>query len=279
MTFVRLLAFSLALFFLSPAAHAGEKDGYQRVMDSGVLKCGYSIWPGLLEMDPNTKQLSGTFYDYLNELAKTMEIKVEWVAELPYSDIPQALNDNKIDAHCSGAWTNPIRGKFADIVTPISYQYVGAFVRTGDKRFDNKLGILNDPKYKISVIDGESAATIAATSFPKATIISNPQGTEGTQMLLDVIEGKADAAFTEMGMLEKVMKTNPGKVQAVKTPYPLQVYGNSIWVKKGDVRLKNTLDIATMQLINGGTIAQILKKHETMKGQFLYPRPTYLPAE
>ena len=39
--------------------------------------------------------------------------------------------------------------------------------------------------------------------------------------------------------------------------------------------LKNTLDIATMQLINDGTIEKILSKHETMPGMFLRPNVSY----
>ncbi len=261
--------------FLYPSSQAQTPDGYDRVIASGTLKCGYAPWPGLIDVDPNTKKLSGVFYDYLNELARTMEIKVEWVGEVPFGEIPQALNAGKIDAHCSGAWTNPIRGKFVDMITPVSYQYVTAFARADDKRFDNNLDGINKPEIKVSVIDGESSSAIAATSFSKATLISNPQGTDGIQMLMDVITSKADVAFTDYTTLAKVMKTNPGKVKAVESPYPLQVFGNPIWVKKGENRLKNSLDLATMQLINDGSIEKILARHETMKGMFLRPNTGY----
>ena len=270
---ILLAFFALTAFYSAPSQASSE--AYQRVISSGVLHCGYTPWPGLIDVDPNTKKLSGVFYDYMNELARTMEIKVEWTAEVPFGEIPEALNTGKIDAHCSGAWTNPVRGKFADRVTPVSYQYVTAFTRADDKRFDNKLEAINAEDIKVSVIDGESSSTIASTNFPKATAISNPQGTDGTQMLMDVITGKADVAFTDLGLLEKVMKENPGKIRRVETTYPLQVFGNPVWIKKGETELKNTLDIATMQLINDGTIEKILSKHETMPGMFLRPNVSY----
>jgi ABC-type amino acid transport substrate-binding protein len=264
--------------FMPSALPAQEKNNtvYDRVISTGVLRCGYTPWPGLIDVEPNTGKLSGTFHDYLNELARTMEIKVEWIAEVPFGEIPEALNSGKIDAHCSGAWTNPVRGKFADSIVPVSYQYVAAFARNGDKRFDNSTAIINKKDIKISVIDGESSSAIAATLFPYAAVISNPQGTDGTQMLLDVITGKADVAFTDQAMLEKVMNQNPDKIRQVPLAYPLQVFGNPIWIKKGEAALKNTLDLATMQLINDGTIERILTRHESATGMFLRPNTSYL---
>jgi ABC-type amino acid transport substrate-binding protein len=272
------ILYVLLAFFAFCPLHAKAESAYERVIAGGTLRCGYTPWPTLIDVDPNTKQISGTFYDYMNELARVMEIKIEWTLETTFAEIPEALNTGKIDAHCAGGWTNPIRGKFIDATVPISYQYVAAFARADDNRFDNKLEAINDPAIKISTVDGESASVIAATSFPKAQTVSNPQGTEGVQMLLDVITAKADVAFTETSMLQRVLKENPGKIKQVKSPYPLQIFGNVIWLKKGEESLKNSLDLATMQLINDGTIEKILSKHETSPGLFLRPATGYRPA-
>jgi len=273
---ITILALVFAMLLPATArADAVSDTAYSRVIEKGVLRCGYSPWPGLLDVDPNTKKLSGVFYDYLNALGKAMDIKVEWTEEVAFGEIPEALNQGRIDAHCSGAWTNPVRGKFVDSVVPVAYQYITAFARAGDMRFDNHLDKINTSDVKVSVIDGESSSTIALASFPNAKIISNPQGTDGMQMLMDVITGKADVAFTDLSMLQRVMEKNPGKMRQVKAAYPLQVFGTPIWVKKGEVKLKNMLDVATMQLINDGSIERILAQHEKMKGMFLRPNVSY----
>jgi ABC-type amino acid transport substrate-binding protein len=187
--FTVLIFIFLILIFTSsasarPDTSADHKNVLSRVLASGKLRCGYAPWPGLIvDVDPNTKKLTGTFYDYLQELGRSLELKIEWVAEVPFGEIPQALDSGKIDAHCSGAWTNPIRGKFVDMIVPISYQFITAFVRKGDKRFSDNFEAINDPAIKISIIDGESSSAIAATRFPKATHLSNPQGTDGVQIL------------------------------------------------------------------------------------------------
>jgi ABC-type amino acid transport substrate-binding protein len=262
------------------ASHDGSElsashNVYDRVIKTGVLRCGYTPWPGLLDVDPNTKKLSGVFVDYMQELANSMQLKVEWVAEVPFGEIPAALDSNRFDVHASGAWTNPVRGKFVDNVLPVGYQYISAFVRADDHRFDNDADKINSPKVRLTTIDGESSSMIAATLFSSAKTLSNPQGTDASQMLLDVISGKADVAFTDKGMLSRVIAKNPGKIREVKMPYPLQVYGNVIWVKKGEAKLKNMLDIATAQLINNGMMDRILSKHESVHGMFLRPSPSY----
>ncbi len=259
---------------VTDAAHAV----YDRVMRTGVLRCGYTPWPGLLDVDPNTKKLSGVFVDYMSELANSMQLKIEWVAEVVFGEIPAALDLGRFDVHASGAWTNPVRGKFVDNVMPVGYQYVSAFVRADDARFDGDMDKLNDGNVSLSTIDGEASSMIAATLFPLAKTISNPQGTDASQMLLDVLYGKADVAFTDKSMLHKVMANNPGKIREVKMDYPLQVYGNVIWVKKGENKLKTMLDIATAQLINNGTVDRILAKYETVSGMFLRPSPGFQPG-
>jgi len=174
-----VLVVLLSLFSTAPLASAEDlavDSGYQHLIEKNTLRCGYSPWPDLIDVDPTTKKLSGVFYDYMNELGRIMDIKIEWVEEVPFGEIPQALNSGRIDAHCSGAWTNPIRSKFADSVTPIAYQYITAFVRGDDNRFDGHMEKANAPDIKIATIDGESSATIAAASFPRHGRHTNAAG-------------------------------------------------------------------------------------------------------
>ncbi|MBI1328177.1 MAG: transporter substrate-binding domain-containing protein [Alphaproteobacteria bacterium] len=272
---MKKILFVVLLCLVSMPAFAKDKSVYDRVINSGTLRCGYAFWPGLMEQDPNTKTLSGLFYDYMEEMAKILEIKVEWTEELAYGDLPEALRTSRVDAFCAGAWTNPIRGKYADPLVPIVYQSVTAFKRAGDNRFDNDLASMNKPEVKISVIDGESTSVIARRYFPNATIQSLPQGTDGTQMLLNVITKKADIGLADAIMLKTVQDNNPGKLREVKLKYPLQVYGTTIWIKKGEPELKATLDNATQQLISDGTIDRLLTKHETAPGMYLRPQVPY----
>src|SRR5262245_4993816 len=123
-------------------------SAYQRLIEHGMLRCGYTPWPILLDVDSKTGRLSGVFYDYVGELARVLDIRCEWVEGMAFGQMPDALNEGRIDIHSSGAWTNPIRGKLADNVIPVSYEHINAFVRADDDRFDDRLPDINDPKVR-----------------------------------------------------------------------------------------------------------------------------------
>jgi ABC-type amino acid transport substrate-binding protein len=253
-----------------------QNSAYRRLIDLGILRCGYTPWPVLLDVDPKSKAPSGVFFDYTNELARVLDIKIEWVEEMSFAQMPDALNEGRIDIHSSGAWTNPIRGKLADNVIPISYEHINAFVRADETRFEDSLPDINSPDVRVSVIDGESSEAIYFASYPRATAIRLAPASAGGQMLSDLVSGKADVAFTDPLTFHRFVEKHPGKIKQVKSKFPVQVYGSPIWVKKGEVELKNTLNVATMQLINDGTIETILSKHEPVKGMFLRPNPSFL---
>lgn len=262
----KLLSLTLLLTLLSIPAYA--QDVFQRVQETKTLRCGYAPWPALIDVDPNTGTLSGTFYDYLEEVGESMGIKIVWEAELGFGDIIEALNTNKVDAICSGAWTNAMRGQAALAITPISYQGINAYARADDTRFDNKLDAINNETVKIVTIDGESAETIAKSDFPLAQTVQLPQMTSPAEMLVNVATEKADVAFVDPYVAAEFMKENPDKIRKVEADYPLQLFGNPIWIKQGEFALQNSLNIATYQLLNTGRIEKILQKYETYPGTF-----------
>ncbi len=269
----KLLILSLLLLPVleSGKSHAlpGEESAYERVLRTGKLRCGYALWPLYVDKDPNSGKLSGIFVDYLKELGESAQLEVEWKEEINFSDIAEVLRSNRVDAICSGAWTNPVRGKFVDFVTPIFYQTVSAFVRAGDRRFDEELERLNSENIVISVVDGESASTIAENDFPRAKRLSMPKGTENAQMLLNVIHGKADVAFADAALAGAFIEHNPGMLRAVPVKFPLRVFGAPLIIKKDEGALKTTLDTATEQLLWTGRIENILRKYEKLHGMFL----------
>jgi ABC-type amino acid transport substrate-binding protein len=267
----------LVFFSFTHFAHA--QSVFDQVTQTKTLRCGYAPWPSLIDVDPNTGDLSGTFYDYMNVLGEAMGLKIVWTTELGFGDMIEALNTNKVDAICSGAWTNPIRGQSALAVTPISYQAVNAYTRADEKRFDGNLDSINDSSVKIATIDGESAETIAKTDFSKAVTVQLPQMTSASEMLVNVSTGKADVAFVDRHVGLEFMKNNPGKIKEIKGEFPLRLFGNPIWIKQGEFALQNALNIGTYQLLNTGSIEKILIKYEKYPGTFYRAAKTYESAE
>ena len=268
------LRFLLLTLFATAGATSSYADTtresvYERVMRTGEIRCGYALWPGLVEKDANTGKLDGAFFDYVEALGKSLQLKIVWLKEIEFGTLVEELQTDKVDAICSGAWTNPIRGKFVEFTTPIAYQPTLPYVRVGDSRFDRDLEKLNQPNIVISIVDGESAQTIAESDFPQAKTLSMPSGTAMSQMLLNVVHGKADVTFTDPGLAGEFMAHNPGKIAPVKSQFPLRVFGTPISLKKGELALKETLDNATRQLLTTGAIEKILKRHERYPQMYL----------
>jgi Bacterial extracellular solute-binding proteins, family 3 len=61
---------------------AEAKSVYSRVIESGKIRCGYIPYePGLIK-DPNTGKFSGIMHDTMEEIAKSLNLKVEWTEEV-----------------------------------------------------------------------------------------------------------------------------------------------------------------------------------------------------
>jgi ABC-type amino acid transport substrate-binding protein len=78
---IRLLNVLLFLLFFCcaiPVFAADKETSYDRVMRTGVIRCGYVEWPPYLLKDPNTQEFSGLIYDYMMAIGKDLGFKVEW---------------------------------------------------------------------------------------------------------------------------------------------------------------------------------------------------------
>lgn len=210
------------------------------------------------------------------EMGEQLDMTVEWSEELGFGNFIEALNTNRIDAMCSGTWTNATRGSVVDFIIPISYQGVTAFVRADDTRFDYNLEAINNPDIKASAIDGGTSQEIIENFFPKMQLMMLPQMADSSQMLLNVSTGKADITFTDRHTVNKFLDANPGVLREVPAKYPIRLFGNPLAVKKGEYELKQTLDNATLQLIHTGVIERILKKHEKYPNTFYRPAPQFV---
>ena len=77
------------------------ETAYERVLRTNTLRCGYGLWEPAVMRDPNTNQMSGLFYDIMQELGKPLNIKVDYALEIPWDSIGVALSSGKIDAHAA----------------------------------------------------------------------------------------------------------------------------------------------------------------------------------
>ncbi|MDD3182760.1 MAG: transporter substrate-binding domain-containing protein [Alphaproteobacteria bacterium] len=257
------------------SSEAQNETAFDRVMRTGVIRCGYASAPPLLMKDPNTGVLSGIGYEVMEVMGKALSLKIDWAEEMGWALFPTALKSGRIDAFCVGAWPSAARAREVDQTGPLSYQPYYAYVRPDDARFDNKIEAANDPSISISTMDGDTSQIISRSDFPKAKLLSLVETANPDEMLINVATGKADIAFIEPSFATRFNAQNPGKIRQVVLSQPLRVYGNVFFIAQGENRLRQMLNTALTEQLSSGTVERIIQKFEPVPNAILRVAPPY----
>ncbi len=238
-------------------------SGYERVISTKTLRCGYFAWPPLLRKDPNTAQLSGALYDYMNALGAALGLKIEWTLEIGVGDYVEALDQNRFDALCMSIWPDPPRVANSLMTSPVFYTNVYPVVRADDNRFENGIDSVNDPNITIAVIDGDITETLAARDFPKAKTLTLPQMSDYTQLLVSVVTNKADVTFFDYGVVHDYVASNGKKVKVPGGFAKAYTFPEVLTIKRGEVALKQLLDTGINILNNNHVADKLLGQYVT----------------
>lgn len=275
--FVRvLLVISLSVAML-PSIGCKEGDGtgvaaketvYERIMRTGKIRAAYITYPPAIVKDTATGELSGTFYETLEEVADNLELELDWTEEVGWGAQIEGLEADRYDIVGSPVWANPTRGKLTTMSRPIYYSGIGIYVRNGDARFDDDWRKINSPDVRIVTIDGETGDLIARTQFPEAKRVSLPQLTDISRLFLEVNTNKADVLFAEPYYGYKFLESNPDTVKNIAAERPIRVLGNCYMFKKGESQLKHMLDVAIEDLQNSEFVDHVIDKYEPAPNTF-----------
>ncbi|MGE4350713.1 MAG: transporter substrate-binding domain-containing protein [Bdellovibrionales bacterium] len=273
LTIILSVGITLGLItFLKPSNQTQQTESvHDRILRTKKIRCGYFIYEPALIIDPNTKQMSGIFYDLTEEMARRLGLSVEWTEEVGYGEIMQGFESNRYDLFCNVIWPTPERSRAASFSLPLYYSTLGVFVRDDDHRFDGNIDKLNDPNYTVAVKDGDITASVAKAVFPKARIASIPQLALTEQQLVDVGMKKADATFNEPPLLARYNKSAAVKLRDIAKDKPVKYFPNVFMMPKGDLALKEMVDTTLKDMISEGFVERTIKKHE------LYPNSYRMP--
>lgn len=227
------LAALIFAFFLAAPARAEEKESvYERVMRTGVLRCGFIPWPPGFEIDPNTNEVKGPTKDLFQSIIELTGWKVEFV-QTALGNVPLDLKTEKIDAMCAdGPWTIT-NIKLVDYTTPAVYSPVLVYIRAGETRFSSYAD-LNSEDVSFAGIDGDISIDLAKLRFPKAKLQTLINLTDPALMMMEVASGKADAVILDPVTAENYMKNNPAKMRPFPVKEPLATYPAGMSVKRGN---------------------------------------------
>lgn len=235
---------------------------YDRVLRTGVIRCGYMLWPPYFDMDITTKKFKGMNYDYVEALGRSIGLKIDWTMEITLGEQVEALRTGKIDAICgSEGPVMPSTTKYLTYSTPIVYVPFFLYARSNDKRFDRDArSRINHDDVQISVIDGDVSGQTARILFPQAKTISIPQLGTPTQMMMDVAGGKADIVINEPLSMEEYSKFNPNSLKKIDSNRPAVIVPNTLsFLRSNDtMTFINMMNQAIDNLKNSGEETVVL---------------------
>lgn len=258
-----LSALLVFLCLISFNAEASEKESaYERVMRTGTIRCGYILLPPEMMRDVNTNEFSGLSYDIWAEIARRLNLKIDWTEEVNFQGMTTGLENGRYDAVCFSLYRYTGQIPVADFSVPLFYSGTGIFVRSDDNRFDNDISSINDPNITISTVDGEMAQFIAAEDFPAAKTMAMPQFTDLTMMMKNVETKKADVAFVNNLVAEGYLQANPGKLKNIAADNPLRLFSHGFMFPKGEYDFVKMIDLTLSEMHDHGTIEKILDKYD-----------------
>ena len=149
-----------------------------------------------------------------------------------------------------------------------------AYARENDNRL-NKLDDVNSENIKITVVDGTTGQYVAKQGFPTAQIVSLPQLSAQSELLLNVATGKADVLFIDPYVANVFLENNPNaKLKKIGNKI-VRVDGNSLMFNSGETEFKDMLDVVLREEINSGFIDELLKKYDKFGNSFYPVAPPY----
>jgi polar amino acid transport system substrate-binding protein len=271
--FVLLAALCLAGAF-PVFAQDRQESAYDRVMRTGVIRCGYFSWPPFFEKDPASGEYRGVSHDVMEALGRVLNLKIEWSYDYALGQQVEALKTGKMDALCmDGPWTRSAV-PFIDYSHP--YMFIPGYVYVPEGNPKNlTLETLNAPDYTFTMMDGDGSAEILAMRFPKAKLLSMPSTADPSLLLENVSTGKADALFSDPASIAAQSLHNKARLVALSPEHPLASYPFVVSLPKGEQGLLNMLNQGIDVLNDTGDITQILKAHDPAGEKLRVPALRY----
>src|SRR5258708_27269973 len=93
----------VAVLFAGVLALAGaigtaqaQTSALDRIEKQRVMRVGWAVWHPYVFRDPKTNQVQGISYDLVQDLGKSLGVKVEWVED-SWATLPAGLQANKFE--------------------------------------------------------------------------------------------------------------------------------------------------------------------------------------
>ncbi|WP_420838931.1 transporter substrate-binding domain-containing protein [Aliiroseovarius sediminis] len=232
MNFLRTLgAGLLAITMLASGAQA--QSALNDILSGGVLKVGTTgDWNPMTMKDPATDNYRGYDIDVMTELAKDLEVEVEFVPT-DWKTLVNGIVAGKY--HMTGsASISPSRMKVAGYSDPYIAVQILPFTTSDKSANYDGWDTINKPEVKVSTTLGTSFEMMVREWFPDADIKVVEAPARGYQ---EVIAGRADVFITSniegATLKEKFPQVTEIPVETPRAPTPIAMMlpqNDQVWI-------------------------------------------------
>lgn len=184
-----------------------------QIRERGVLRVPVMTGeePGYIK-DPQTGEWSGFYWEFLNEIAEVLEVKVEPV-ETTWGNLAADFQADKIDV-AIGVNPNPRRGLVVDYLSEPLFIDAWSVLTPKGKKVET-WAELNTPEKSVVVQKGSTMQVVAEALLPKANITPVE---DRNLALLELQAGRADAVV--FAIFDSLQIANRG-IGEVSVPEPM----------------------------------------------------------
>jgi len=208
MSLLRSLAAAVALFglFALQPAHAQTKSRLQTILERGTLRVGTTgDFNPMSIRDTATNSYKGFDIDAMEQLAKDMGVKIEWVST-EWATLIAGITSDRYDIFAGGSSLNMARAKTVAFTSP--------YIEAGTVPLSSKANAANFKSWAdvnkkgvtVAVLLGTVFEEQAKQHFPLATIKSIEKPANGYQ---EVLANRAQVTITSNIEAATLVQTYP----------------------------------------------------------------------
>lgn len=239
----------------APVAKAAPSPVLEAIEKEKVIRVGYIINSPQVFLDPKTGEVSGFYPDLLREIARQLNVRVEF-EETTFANMLLALD--RVHVVVGGGSVTVDRATKIGFTEPVIYLGLGYVCRKDDNRFKTEAD-LNQPGVKVAAAAGSVSEEYLKANVTNAQHVILPKGELG-RVALEVLSGRADVGVVNSAQCVQFEKEHPGLVYPTRAR-PFYLFLSGFAMKPGDADGMAYWNSVLRLLRVNGFLATLDKKH------------------